>query len=162
MINDVQTSYMLDAIPYAGRVTEANNQPIPAYYIKDLGKPIKNTNRNITVDNWFSSIPLFEDMLVNHGLVGTMRRNTREIPASFFGKKPEGSNLFMFNENKMHVFYSLSKNNVIMLSTSMYYSTDTDESGKPEVILFYSTTNGGTDTCNKLCHSYTVSISTNR
>ena len=33
------------------------------YFVAKLVKPFQNTNRLITCDNWFSSVPLFEKML---------------------------------------------------------------------------------------------------
>jgi len=53
-MNDAVTHYMINAIPYCGNVTERlNGEPIPTYYVRRLSKPIHNTERNITCDNWF-------------------------------------------------------------------------------------------------------------
>lgn len=54
----------------------------PHAIVKRMVKHISKSGRNITCDNWFVSIPLAEDLLVNDKLtiVGTVRRNKREIP----------------------------------------------------------------------------------
>jgi hypothetical protein len=89
MLNDAKTFYMLNAIPYTGKFTPPNKEPIASHYVKALSEPIHGTYRNITVDNSFSSIPLFGQMLQNHKLtmVGTLRANKPEIPPSFLAKK---------------------------------------------------------------------------
>lgn len=167
MMNDARTTYMINAIPYCGKV-RTGNEPVPTYYVRKLSEPIHGTGRNITVDNWFSSVPLFQTMLTAYNLtmVGTLRSNKPEIPPSFLHAKEPGTSLFAFDENKMLVSYAkksqTSKKNVLILS-SMHYSASIDEdSGKPDVIVFYNSTKGGTDTFDKLCHTYTVCRVCNR
>lgn len=165
MLNDCKTSYMLNAIPYIGKVKTLNSEPVPTYYVRKLSEPICGTNRNITTDNWFTSVPLFNKMLVDHKLtmVGTMRANKTEIPAKFLQSKPAGESLFAFDHNKTLVSYSpKEKKNVILLST-MHHSANVDaETKKPEIVLFYNSTKGGTDTFDKLCHGYSVIRRTKR
>lgn len=111
MLNDAKTFYMLNAIPYTGTFKPPNHEPIASHYVKVLSEPIHGTYRNITVDNWFSSIPLFSQMLQNNKLtmVGTLRVNKPEIPPSFLAKKGENLSLFAFDNNKMLVSYSPKK-----------------------------------------------------
>lgn len=165
MLNDVKTGYMLNAIPYVGKFKPPNREPIAAYYVRTLSEPIKGSNRNITVDNWFSSVGLFQTMAEDFKLtmVGTLRKDKPEIPNSFKTFKEAESSSFAFDHNKTLVVYSPQKNrNVILLST-MHYSAEIDrETNKPEIILFYNQTKGGTDTFDKLCHAYTVTRKNNR
>lgn len=55
--------------------------------VERLVEPISGTNRNVTVDNWFTSLPLCEKLLVDHHLtlVGTVRKNKKEISPLIFG-----------------------------------------------------------------------------
>uniref|UniRef100_A0A1B6CKB4 PiggyBac transposable element-derived protein domain-containing protein n=1 Tax=Clastoptera arizonana TaxID=38151 RepID=A0A1B6CKB4_9HEMI len=57
--------------------------------IERLVEPITGTYQNISVDNWICSIPLCEKLLVDYQftLVGTLRKNKREIPPLFLEKK---------------------------------------------------------------------------
>lgn len=66
MMCDAKTFYMCSAIPYVGKEQHANddkNVSIPTKYVLKLTETIYNTNRNVTVDNWFSSIDLAEKLL---------------------------------------------------------------------------------------------------
>jgi len=59
--------------------------------VKRMVAPISKTGRNVTMGNWYSSIPLSLDLLKNHNLtmVGTIRKNKREIPPCFLDTKKE-------------------------------------------------------------------------
>lgn len=165
MMNDARTWYMISAIPYVGKVTTENNMPVPFYYVKKLSQPIYGTGRNITTDNWFSSVDLFENMLTEHGLtmIGTLRKNKREIPPNFLAGKIEGESKFVFDHNKTLVSYTPKQKKVVLLLSTMHYSNDVDETtNKPVIVLDYNSTKGGTDTFDKLCHTFTTARSTRR
>uniref|UniRef100_A0A0K8W812 PiggyBac transposable element-derived protein 4 n=1 Tax=Bactrocera latifrons TaxID=174628 RepID=A0A0K8W812_BACLA len=86
MICDSSTKYMFNAIPYPGKTTITSNLPLGECYVKELSRPIHDTCRCITYDNWFTSIPLAKDLLKEPyklTLVGTVRSNKREIPEEF-------------------------------------------------------------------------------
>lgn len=137
-----------------------------SYYVQELSKIVRGTNRNITADNWFCSIPLFDEMLTEKlTMVGTLRRNKPEVPPSFLLSREEGTSEFAFDETKTLVSYCPKKNrNVLLLSTNgLYYTNDVDaKSGKPELINFYNSTKSGTDTFDFLCGTYSTSRKTRR
>lgn len=83
MICDSGTKYMFNAMPYIGKATNTNGLPQGEFYVKELSQPIHGTSRNITCDNWFTSVPLAKSLLSEPyklTLVGTIRSNKREIP----------------------------------------------------------------------------------
>lgn len=82
VINDSETAYLIDGIPYTGRVTVEPNEDIPGYYVRKLSESISGSNRNVTCDNWFTSIPIIEKLKNEYSLtvVGTIRKDKREIP----------------------------------------------------------------------------------
>lgn len=45
-------------IPYLGKDTNSGGQPSGEYFVKELTSTIYRTNRNVTTDNWFTSVPL--------------------------------------------------------------------------------------------------------
>lgn len=65
--------------------------------------PILKTGRNVTMDNWFTSVPLAEDMYKNKlTIIETIKKNKREIPPSFVCTKnrPVFGSYFGFQKNK--------------------------------------------------------------
>ena len=85
LLNDSKSNYLVTGIPYlgkqAGNVNRGSLQ-LGHYFVKELIKKYHHKGRNITTDNWFSSVPLVIDMLNNCGLtyVGNLRANKSEIP----------------------------------------------------------------------------------
>jgi len=137
----------------------------PASIVKRMIAPISKTGRNITMDNWYNSIPLSIDLLENHKLtiVGTIRKNKREIPQCFLDTKKRSlcSTIFGYGKNILLLSYVPRKNkNVIMIST-MHDNGLIDESSgaekKPEVITYYNSTKGGVDVVDELKGEYSVS-----
>lgn len=64
---------------------------------------------------------------------------------------------FVYQPEKMIVFFSKMKNKyVILLSTMRDSGTVIPVTGKLEVIEFYNMTIGGVDCIEKMCHSYTI------
>ena len=63
MMCDSGTKYMINAMPYIGKATNTNGIPQGEFYVKELSKPLHDSNRNITCDNWFNSVPLAKSLL---------------------------------------------------------------------------------------------------
>ncbi|XP_055306660.1 LOW QUALITY PROTEIN: piggyBac transposable element-derived protein 4-like [Sitodiplosis mosellana] len=124
---------------------------------------------NITVDNFFSSIPLAQDLYQhNTTMVGTIRSNKRELPWNFTSlkmAKERGRNTasFCFSGPCELVNYKTkTEKNVLLLSTA-HASEDIDPiSGKPLVVHDYNSTRGGVDTFDQMLRGYTCKRKTNR
>ncbi|XP_071056421.1 piggyBac transposable element-derived protein 4-like [Onthophagus taurus] len=164
---DSRTYYMVSALPYIGKEDRISKEPVSTQIVKKLAEPIYGTNRNITMDNYFTSIPLAHDMLKNHKLtiVGTLRNNKREIPPSFLPnrKKEILSSQFAFAEKTTLVSFTPKRSkSVILLSTVHSTATIDEQSKKPEIILFYNSTKGAVDTFDQMAHNYTVARKTKR
>lgn len=164
---DSRTYYMISALPYLGKEVRINDEPLSNQIVKKLAEPIYGTNRNITMDNYFTSIPLADDMLKNHKLtiVGTLRHNKREIPPSFLPdrKKEILSSQFAFAEKKTIVSFTPKRSKSVILLSTLHSSKTIDElSKKPEIITFYNSTKGGVDTFDQMVHNYTVARKTKR
>ena len=86
---DAKTFYMVDAVSYTGKVNKPSDESVPSYCVRTLTQTIHGTYRNVTMDNWFTSFPLARKMLTDHKLtiVGTLRKNKREIPVSLVSTK---------------------------------------------------------------------------
>lgn len=84
MVADSNSKYVYNAMPYLGKGTNCSeNTPLATYCVNQLCEPVFGTNRNITMDNWFTSVPLASELLKSPyklTIVGTLRSNKREIP----------------------------------------------------------------------------------
>lgn len=168
MACDTATSYMFNAIPYTGKKTYRGELPIAEYLVKELTKPIHGSNRNLTCDNWFTSIKLAQDLLeppFNLTYVGTVRSNKREIPAEMKNSKtrPVGTSIFCFDREKTLVSYKPKPNKVVFLVSTMHSNSELNEhTKKPWIIHTYNTTKGAVDTLDQICHNVSCSRKTRR
>jgi len=137
----------------------------PSSIVKRMITSISKTGRNITMDNWYTPIPLVNELLENHNLttVGTIRKNKKEIPPCFLDTKrrEKNSTLFGYSKNLMITSYVPRKNKNVILVSSMHdqgvIDTDSGDQNKPEIITFYNSTKGGVDVVDELKGEYYVS-----
>lgn len=81
---DASNSYPLQGQLYTGKPTEGERQTnIGERTVLDLVSPYKNSGRNVTTDNFFTSLQLARKLNSwNLTLVGTVRKNKRFLPAN--------------------------------------------------------------------------------
>nr|XP_022910280.1 uncharacterized protein LOC111421369 [Onthophagus taurus] len=173
ILTDARTNYFYNGYIYSGKgsdgqmlSSEEHKFSIPTQSVLQLIAPIQNTNRNVTADNWFSSLEVVDE-LRKRGLtyVGTMRKNKREITQEFLAdrKKPSGTALYGFTKNVTLVSYVPKKGKAVVLVSSMHNNSSVDKTtGKPEIIAFYNETKGGVDTLDKKYANYSTSRRTRR
>ncbi|CAI6369859.1 unnamed protein product [Macrosiphum euphorbiae] len=172
---DARTFYTSNMEIYAGKQPPGPFQKdnSAACVVKRLIEPIDKSGRNITMDNYFTSVPLANELYANHRLtiVGTLRKNKREIPPEFTNIKssPLQSTMFAYGQhtnNSLLCSYVPKKNkNVLMLSTMHrddHIDPDSGDLKKPEVITFYNLTKGGVDVVDRLKSEYSVTRISNR
>lgn len=170
---DGKNGYFYNCYIYTGRGSDGEGLTdeekkflVPTQSVVRLTKPLYSSNRNITCDNWFTSVELV-DHLKKKGLtcVGTLKKNKREIPKEFLPSKQReiGSTLYGFTGQNTLLSHVPRKAKAVILLSSMHHAEATDEStGKPEIIQFYNTTKGGVDEIDKKCSIYTCSRRTRR
>lgn len=119
-------------------------ESVPTYYLRKLSEPIHDTPRNITFDNWFTSIELFIKMKKNHGLtmVGT-------IPKNKFCNLPNVILRLVQSDMEM---MGIIFNFFAFISDVVLEAQDGD---KLEMIDFYNETKCGTDVFDQLYSNYT-------
>lgn len=167
-LNDAKTSYLYNAIPYLGKGKfddKLADESYPEFFLRKITLPIYDTNTTVTCDNWFTSIPGLERFLeqpYNLTITGTLRKNKREIPSQFkVASKTIPSTQFCFSDNITLLSHTPKKNKIVLLASTFSRFTEITN-GKPNIILHYNKTKGGTDTFDQLCHSHTVTRRTNR
>nr|CAI5831944.1 unnamed protein product [Callosobruchus analis] len=159
MCCDVGTKYMFDAEPCLHKHTNTHGVPLAEYFVKRLTKVVHGSNRNVTMDNWFTSVSLAEQLLeppYKLTLVGTMRHNKREVPAEMINLKNRelGDSIFCYDRTKTLVSIKTKRNkSVLILSTMHEGSAICPDTGKPEINIFYNKTKGGVDEFDQMCGS---------
>lgn len=173
ILADSKTYFVYNMYLYCGKGTdgltltpEEQKLSIPTQAVVRLCKPIVKSNRNITCDNWYTSIEL-ADELKKRGLtlVGTIRKNRKEIPNEFLpsNKRTCGSNLYGFTKNTTLISHVPKKRKAVLLISTMHHSGEIDpETNKPEIIAYYNKTKGGVDTVDEKCSKYCSSRRTRR
>ena len=168
---DSHTAYPLKGEVYVGRQPRTAATATDKNRIKNLVKrlvhPWINTGRTITTDNYFTSAELAEDLLgVQTTLVGTIRKNKREIPVELQPnrQRPENSSIFCFDRQLTLVSYVSKKSKAVILLSSLHHDTIvSDEVGKkPEIILYYNDTKNGVDHMDQMVQTYSCRRKTKR
>ncbi|XP_060846028.1 piggyBac transposable element-derived protein 4-like [Rhopalosiphum padi] len=165
---DAKYFYTSNLEVYCGKQPEGpyDNSNAPMEIVKRLITDIEKSNRNLTTDNYYTSIPLAEYLMQKQiTLVGTLKKNKREIPPEFLPHKNKAvsSSIFGFQKDKMLSSYVPRKNKTVILLSTMHDKGSLDNfTKKPEIIMDYNSTKGGVDTVDKMCATYTVSRITKR
>lgn len=163
---DAKTFYPLCGQIYTGKVGNRRDVNQGERVVLDLVEQYKNTGRNITTDNFFTSVSLADTLRKwKLSIVGTLKKNKPYLPAEF---KPSPrrevlSSIFGFGEKTTICSYVPKKNkSVVLLSTMHFDDKISNIKNKPEIILFYNETKGGVDTMDKMLGQYTTKRKTNR
>ena len=139
-----------------------------ARIVKDLVKEIENSGRNVTCDNFFTSVSLARKVLQKKlTLVGTIRRNKPELPPKFTLAKGRvvTSTVLGFQSDAMIASYCPKKGCVVNMLSTMYALPDISSTScekKPEVILYYNSTKSGVDILDRMVWTYTSKRMTRR
>lgn len=137
--------------------------PKPDDVVLRLVRSINNSGRNVTADNWFTSIPLVNQLLqMKLSYVGTIRKNKAELPSEMIQKKRNAySSIFGFQEKMTLVSYAPKKDKSVVLISSMHHDSSIDATTgiqkKPEIVMFYNMTKSGVDIVDEKCGTYSTS-----
>ena len=165
VLADSQSFYFVSSKIYAGAGTHIPGLLVPTQAVLDLINPISGTNRNITTDNYYTSISLANKLKSNQlTLVGTMKKNKRCIPSSFLTKADAGTFQYAFDYANNFTLLSIApkKNKrVVFLSTMHAIRSHDTVTGKEEISVFYNHEKGGIDSHDQMCALYTTTRKTN-
>ncbi|XP_071577648.1 uncharacterized protein [Temnothorax nylanderi] len=117
MMNDSRTSYVINAIPYVGKVDTRPLESVPTYYVRKLSEPIHKTHRNIICNKRFTSVPLVQSMKNNFSLsmVGAIRAKEREIPLKMKRFTASNDSRFLYANNMTLVSYCPKQNKIVLI-----------------------------------------------
>ena len=166
---DSTNSYLLNAQIYTGKGPGGPEKYQAKRIVRDLTTVILNSGRNVTCDNFFTDVHLaIEFLSKNVTMIGTLRKNKREIPSCFQAshRREWLSTKFGFSKEHhlMMCSYVPKVNKAVILLSTMHYDNKVQESTpfKPDVILDYNATKGGVDTLDQLVKNYTCKRITKR
>ncbi|XP_030745484.1 piggyBac transposable element-derived protein 3-like [Sitophilus oryzae] len=170
ILTDAKTHYMVNAEIYCGaeiKTAEPKSKlSNPTRVVLRLAQCVEGTKRNITGDNWYSSVELLEALKEKKiTYVGTLKKNKRAIPPEFLPHRNRqvGSSIFGFSASNTIVSYVPKKGKGVILLSSMHHSFSINQDTlKPEIIHFYNETKSGVDALDAKCAKYSTSRRTNR
>jgi hypothetical protein len=168
MLSDSQTSYVCRLQVYTGRQGDTRETNQGKRVVTDLCRSLKGTGRNVTCDNFFTSMNLLQQLKKdNITVLGTVRKNRVELPPELVVTKGREalSSKFAFHKDAMLVSYCQKKGKVVILMSSMHDQADIVEANpkkKPIMILDYNATKGGVDTSDQMLRTYTCKRMTRR
>jgi hypothetical protein len=155
-----QNGFFVDGDVYLGRQNgqpAENNQGYRV--VMQLCQRYYQTGRNVTMDNFFTNIPLAKELLCNGlTLVGTLRKNKPEVPSVFISQRPHLTSLFGYSGGLQLTSYMAKKTKCVLLLSTMHNSNDIDveESLKPLSILDYNTTKCFVDVNNQMVNTFST------
>ena len=169
---DNDSTYALNGLVYIGRETFQENE-YPNFQLAEktvlkLLEPYLGSLHgfNVTLDNWFTSCPLLDELLANDvTAVGTVRSNRRDIPpvAKSTNNRTQNSTLYLQNEQLLLLSYmDRKKGKPILVLSSTHKVPSQVNDGKPEIIQFYNSTKSGVDNLDHLVRFYSCKRKTRR
>ena len=177
-ISDSTLPYTYFTLPYAGKPENPNRYYVTGtdsytkYLVENLRQHVDISGRNISMDRYFTSIPVAKYLLDKKiTLVGTMRANRIGIPAEVkeMKNREDLSTMYVFAESHKLLLVSYvvqkrsGKRNVLVLSTMHNDVKITkDARRKPHVIAFYDRTKGGVDVMDMISGHFTTKFKTRR
>ncbi|XP_044133452.1 piggyBac transposable element-derived protein 4-like [Bufo gargarizans] len=155
---------------YQGRDSELNPQGCPAglgangKVVWELMGPLLQKGYKLFIDNYYTSIPLFQSLQeANTGACGTFRRNRRGFPQSLLAKKLQRGQSDALRSGNLLALRYKDRKDVLMLSTIHTEATvpvrergSTTDKQKPTCILEYNKYMGGTDLSDQVLKPYEV------
>lgn len=133
-----------------------SNNPIDI--VKRMVEPLKNSNRNLTLNSYYSTYSLIQDLLeTDIKTIAAVKKHKLEIPPEFLPEKTGqvGSFLAGYQDDMTLVSYVPKRNKSIILLSTI-------EEKPHNIILEYNKTRNSVDTIDKMCSSFSTQRITKR
>jgi len=150
--------YTHDVNVYAGK-NQVNGKDLACRVVLELSNPFLNAGRTIVTDNFYTSLPLANELLKNNThLIGTLRSNRIRLPEIFKTKLRPGEIIGRENINGIVVAKWHDKRDVSMMSTRHNINMvgtgkknrKNESIFKPQIILDYNAGKAGIDLSDQL------------
>lgn len=128
---DARVPYAFDGIVYSGRqLGEEVQKNLGENIVRKLCSDLRNSGRNVTMDNFFKSVPLAEHLLEKSlTIVGTLPQNKPDIPSVMKPSRARDvhSSEFGFSGDTTMVSYVPKKGKAVVLLSTMHHDKTIDE-----------------------------------
>ena len=163
-ICDAENAYFLNGQIYTGKSGNSTEVNQGERVVRDLSKNYLHSGRNITTDNFFTTMQLSKYLLQNKTtLVGTVRKTRKFLPKEICGNSRQVGSEFIFYVNKHAIVRFTEKpGKSVTLLSSHNPTNDIEENGKPAIVNLYNQTKAGVDTLDQVVRFYTVKRKTRR
>ena len=119
-ICDAENSYPLTGQIYTGKSSAGREKNVGERVVKDLEAQYQGSGRNITMDNYFTTLSLAKSLLSwDLTIVGTLKKN-KTYTMTAFKTREELSTVFGFHEKVTMCSYVPKKNKAVIMLSSMH------------------------------------------
>ncbi|KAM9746554.1 uncharacterized protein ACNS7B_010501 isoform 2-T2 [Menidia menidia] len=164
---DLKTKYVCNILPYLGKdPTRPRGERVSESVVMRLMEPFLDKGRNVTTDNFFTSLSLAKRLLSrNSTILGTVNRIRQEIPPSTRQVHREEFTTQVFSSTGATLTaYAPKRKKTVYVLSSMHSTIETQKTTKkkPNTITLYNTTKCGVDIMDQMVREYTVRAGTRR
>ncbi|KAL9929350.1 piggyBac transposable element-derived protein 4-like isoform 1-T2 [Glossina fuscipes fuscipes] len=163
LASDVTSKYIVNGFPHLGKVEGRESSiPLEEFVTLKLAEPYTGHGRNITFDNFFTSASLASKLLTKRTtLVGTIRRNKRELPKLARQAKDSMtrfSTILHKSKDFILTIYKAKPNKKVLILSSMHASVEIEKIDTRilETIRVYNSTKFGVDVTHQMARKYSV------
>jgi len=151
ILAELNSKYCLNVKPYLGKDDE-RVVSLGAHVVLKLMEPYFGRGYNVTMDNFFTSAELATKLLDKRtSLVGTVRLNRKEIPAT--SKLAIHDSVFYCSESLNLVKYQAKPTKTVLVLSTLHKGAacHTEGKKKPESVLYYNENKCGVDMLDSMC-----------
>lgn len=152
VMSDCESKIIINIMPYVGKEGGVVQVGLAHNVVLQLSAPFADEWRNITTDNYYTSVSLANELWENkYTLLGTLKKNSKGIPvdAKQLSEREPNTSKFYFNGKQSVVSYCPKRKKVVMLLSTQHHDkgidADTHEKQKPKMITCYNSTKGTVD-----------------
>ncbi|CAM4671636.1 unnamed protein product [Leuciscus chuanchicus] len=162
---DLKSKYICNVLPYLGKdPSRPSGQRLSENVVMRLMEPFLDKGRNVTTDNFFTSLSLAHKLLSRKTtILGTVNKIPREIPQSarHTDRNKFTTQVFSTTAATLTAYAPKRKKTVYILS-SMHsvIQTENTTKRKPNTITLYNITKCGVDVMDQMVREYTVRTGT--
>ncbi|XP_052396147.1 uncharacterized protein LOC127944300 [Carassius gibelio] len=164
---DLKSKYICNVLPYLGKDASRPSGVRPSEnVVMRLMEPFLDKGRNVTMDNFFTSLSLAHKLLSQKTtILGTVNKICREIPQSArHTDRNEFTTQVFSTTAAMLTAYAPKRKKTVYILSSIHSMIQTDNTTKrkPNTVTLYNTTKCGVDVMDQMVREYTVRTGTRR